>query len=138
MRGAPDDVLRFEDPAAGSLRQAFLVDGRLERVIFTTTSGTLPPRSWLAELFAAETLTAQDRAALLVGRPPGRILDASPIVCACRNVRAAAIAAAAQAGARDVDAVAEATGAGSNCGSCRPEIARMLSVAPRLEILDAA
>jgi assimilatory nitrate reductase catalytic subunit len=28
---------------------------------------------------------------------------------------------------RDLDAVAGATGAGASCGSCRPEIARLLS-----------
>lgn len=138
LAGAPGDALRYEDPAAGSLREAFLAGDQLDRVLFTTVSGVLPPRAWLAELFAAQALSAQDRAALLIGRAPGRPTDTSPIVCACRNVRAAVIGKAVAAGAADVDAVAEATGAGTNCGSCRPEIARLLAAAPRPEIADAA
>lgn len=138
LQGASADVLRYEDPGAGSLREAFLSGDRLDRILFTTANGVLPPRAWLAELFAAEALTAQDRAALLIGRAPGRPTDTSPIVCACRNVRAAAIGRAIGAGAVDLDSVADATGAGANCGSCRPEIARLLAAAPRPEIADAA
>jgi assimilatory nitrate reductase catalytic subunit len=122
----------------GSQREAFLGGDRLDRVLFTTTSGALPPRDWLAELFAAEVLTTADRAALLIGRAPGRPADTSPLVCACRNVRAAAIGRAIAAGAEDVDTVSDATGAGSACGSCRPEIARLLAAAATPEIADAA
>ncbi|MDO9430496.1 MAG: molybdopterin-dependent oxidoreductase [Phenylobacterium sp.] len=138
LHGAAGGALRYEDPAAGSLREAFMDGERLDRVLFTTTSGALPPRAWLTELFMAESLTAQDRAALLIGRAPGRAAETSPVVCACRNVRAAVIARAIEAGAHDVDAVGDATGAGSSCGSCRPEIVRILSATPRTEILDAA
>ncbi|WP_374660606.1 molybdopterin-dependent oxidoreductase [Phenylobacterium sp.] len=136
LRNAPGDALRYEDPSAGSLREAFMEGERLDRVLFATTSGALPPRDWLAELFTAPALSGQDRAALLIGRAPGRPVDASPLVCACRNVRAAVIDKAIAAGAREIDAIAEATGAGTNCGSCRPEIARLLAARP--EIADAA
>ncbi len=138
VRGAPADVLRYEDPASGAVREAFLQDGKLERVLFTTVAGALPPRDWLAELFAAETLSPLDRAALLVGRAPGRPAEASPLVCACRGVRATRIQAAVDAGAGSVDAVAEATGAGSSCGSCRPEIARLIGDRAKPEVRHAA
>ena len=136
LQGVAGEGLRFEDPTVGSRREAFLDGERLDRVLFMTTTGALPPRTWLAELFATETLSAQDRAALLIGRPPGKPTDVSPVVCACRNVRSSAIGAAIRSGAKDVDAVAEITGAGTNCGSCRPEIARQLAAAT--EIRDAA
>ena len=126
VRGAGEDVLRYLDPATGAMREAFLSGGRLERVIFFAVSGRLPSRDWLAELFAAGDLGAQDRAVLLTGHAPGRAANTSPVVCACRNVRAEAIAAAIAGGAISVDAVAEVTTAGSACGSCRPEIVRML------------
>ncbi len=137
-RGAPADVLRFEDPAAGALREAFLTEtGGLERVLFTAGAGELPPRDWLVELFAAETLTPLDRTALLIGRAPGRIVEAGPIVCACRGVRAQRIETAVAAGADTVDAVADSTGAGASCGSCRPEIARLIA-ASKTEARHAA
>jgi assimilatory nitrate reductase catalytic subunit len=129
IRGAPADVLRFEDPATGGAREAFLDGDRLDRVLFFTAGGGLPPRDWLAELFAAERLSAGDRAALLMGRAPGRPVETGPVVCACRNVRADRIAAAIGGGAATVEAVGEATTAGTVCGSCRPEIARFLALA---------
>jgi len=137
-RGAPADVLRFEDASAGSVRDAYLEGDALDRVLFTNAGGTLPPRDWLVELFAAEALSAQDRAALLIGRAPGRAIEAGALVCACLGVRAERIAAAARGGARTLEAVGEATGAGTNCGSCRPEIARLLRDAATLEVRDAA
>jgi assimilatory nitrate reductase catalytic subunit len=129
VRGAGEDVLRFEDPAAGGLREAFFEDGRLDRVLFTAGAGALPPRDWLVELFAAEALGAVERTALLVGRAPGRAVETGPLVCACRGVRAQRIETAIGQGAVSVDAVVEATGAGSACGSCRPEIARLIAAA---------
>ena len=125
-RGAPADGLRYEDPAAGGLREAWLEGGRLERVLFTAGAGPLPPRDWLVELFAAEALRAADRAGLLLGRTAGRPAETGPVICACRGVRGDRIAAVVAAGAADLEAVAEATGAGSVCGSCRPEIAGLL------------
>lgn len=138
LKGAGGEALRYDDPAVGAMREAFLAGERLDRMLFTTRGGSLPPRSWLAELFGADALSAQDRAALLIGRAPGKASDSSPIICACRNVRSAAIGKAIAAGAHDVDAVAEATGAGTNCGSCRPEIARLLAATPRTEVANAA
>jgi assimilatory nitrate reductase catalytic subunit len=123
---APREVIRFEDPAVGSLREAHLSQGRLERVFFTTTTGPLPPRDWLSALFAAEALTAGERASLLIGRPPGRSRRLAPLICTCRNIRLDAISSAIGSGAMTVDAVMEATSAGSVCGSCRPEIGRLL------------
>jgi assimilatory nitrate reductase catalytic subunit len=138
MRDAGADVLRFEDPRTGGLREAVLADGRLERVLFTTCTGALPPRDWLAELFGLEALSAQDRALLLVGRAPGRPIETSPLVCACRGVRQARIQAAVTDGCATVDAVGEATSAGTACGSCRPEIARLIAQTTKPEVRHAA
>jgi assimilatory nitrate reductase catalytic subunit len=56
-------------------------------------------------------------------------VETGPIVCACRGVRSARIEQAIAAGAKDIEAVSESTGAGAACGSCRPEIVRLLSAA---------
>jgi assimilatory nitrate reductase catalytic subunit len=137
-RDAGADVLRFEDANSGALREAYFTGERLDRVLFTTCGGGLPPREWLAEMFAAETLATQDRALLLVGRAPGQQVDTGPLVCACRGVRQIKIEAAIAGGCGSVDAVSEATGAGAVCGSCRPEIARLLSNAAKPEVRHAA
>ena len=126
---AEGEVLRLEDAAAGALREAWVVNGRVERVLFMTTAGRLPARDWLAGLFAEPSLSDEARAVLLFGRAPGAAADPGPTVCACLNVGARRIAAAAAEGALTVEAVGQATGAGTSCGSCRPEIARILAAA---------
>ncbi|MBA4792957.1 MAG: molybdopterin-dependent oxidoreductase [Phenylobacterium sp.] len=136
-RGAAGETLVLEDVRGGRLREAFISDGRIDRVLFTTTAeGRLPPRDWLADLFTQDKLGDADRAALLVGFAPGAPATTGPVVCACLKVHAGRIHQAIAAGADSVDAVAEATGAGTNCGSCRPEIARLLPA--KLETRHAA
>ena len=137
-KGARGEPMRFEDASAGSLREAYLAGEALDRVLFTAASGALPPRDWLAELFAKDALSALDRTALLIGRAPGRVVESAPLVCACRGVRADRIGAAIEAGAGSVDAVSEATGAGSSCGSCRPEIVRIIAQTQSKKVRHAA
>jgi assimilatory nitrate reductase catalytic subunit len=72
-------------------------------------------------------LTDAMRKAVLAGRAPAGSIDLGPMVCACFAVRRATIAEAARAGAQDVETVGERTSAGTNCGSCRPEIKRVIS-----------
>jgi len=129
-KGAAGELIRFEDAAGGAMREAYVAEGRLQSVLFTTTAGRLPPREWLAELFAEAALSPEARSALLSGRAPGAARDAGPVVCACLKVGVHVIAEAVAAGSADVDAVGRATGAGTSCGSCRPEIARMLAARP--------
>ena len=135
-KGAPGDPLRLRD--GDTVREAWLTDESLDRVLYLTTDGVLPPRDWLTDLLARPVLSVQDRGLLLIGRGLDAAADTSPVVCACRGVRAAKIAAAAAAGAADVDAIGEVTTAGAVCGSCRPEIARLLAAANRPEIANAA
>jgi assimilatory nitrate reductase catalytic subunit len=130
-RGLPEieeaEVLRYEDPASGARREAWIRGRRLEQVLFTTAAGALPPRAWLADLFEAPELAPEARITLLAGRPLAPVADPGPTICACLRVSARAIDEAVRAGADGVDAVGQATGAGTNCGSCRPEIARRLA-----------
>ena len=121
------EALSLEDPATGAQRRALLRSGRLEQVLFLSVTGRLPPREWLTSLFAQDQLSAADRMTLLAGRPSVPMPDMGPMVCACLKVGARKIEAAVAADACTVEAVGAATGAGTNCGSCRPEIARIIA-----------
>jgi len=124
--GVAGEMLSLDDPAIGAFRRAWIEHGRLQQVLFIT-QGTLPPRDWLAGLFEVAELAPTDRIALLAGRPLGPVEDPGSIVCACLKVGTRAVGKAIAGGAGSVEAVGAATGAGTNCGSCRVEIARMLS-----------
>jgi assimilatory nitrate reductase catalytic subunit len=124
--GATGEMLSFDDRATGVYRRAWIIGGRLDRTLFIG-AGRLPPREWLVGLFAQDQISELDRVALLTGRPLAPIADVGPMVCACLKVGARAIEAACVAGAATVEAVGAATGAGTNCGSCKIEIARMIA-----------
>jgi assimilatory nitrate reductase catalytic subunit len=120
---AADAWAVYEDPAAGVYRAAtFEGEGLLAVLAVAPRVDLLPPRGWLATLLASGTIAAEDRAALLAGRRPDRP-PPSPVICVCHGVRADTIRAC---GGRDVESVGRLTGAGTGCGSCRPEIAALL------------
>jgi assimilatory nitrate reductase catalytic subunit len=125
-RAPAEEALDYEDAVVGSSRRAWLSGGRLDRALFMTCGPRLPGADWLASLFAMDVLDAKARQWLLAGRPPGVSVDDSPLVCACMGVTEGRILKAAAEGACDVDAVGRATEAGTNCGACRPEIARLV------------
>ena len=129
--------LSMED-AGGALRRALFDNGRLDRVLcIAVGQGRLPPRDWLVERFADAQIDPALRAALLVGRAPGAV-DKGPLVCACRNVGQRAIERSIGEGVVELDALCAATGAGITCGSCRPELKRILASHSAKETQHAA
>jgi len=111
------------DAARGTRRVAIVENGRLSATLFLTRTGELPGRDWLiAQLDATELAPT-----LLAGRAPGAQPDRGEVVCACFDVGLKTIIAAIreqQLG--DVAAIGGALGAGTNCGSCRPALSRIL------------
>jgi assimilatory nitrate reductase catalytic subunit len=99
-----------------------LRDGKLAAVLFVTRTGELPSRDWLIG-----QLHQPQGPAVLAGRAPGRQPDQGAVVCVCFEVGAKTIVGAiAEQRLTSVAAVGQALGAGTNCGSCRPAIARLL------------
>ncbi len=112
------------DRARGTRRVAVLRDGRLVAALFLTERGELPTRDWLIAQLSAE----QAAPIVLAGRAPGVQVDRGPIVCACFDIGLNTIVAAVRDRQLvDVAAIGAAIGAGTNCGSCRPALARLLA-----------
>lgn len=87
----------------------------------------LPERNWLTSLFAKAALEKQERMALLTGMPPLGVPDVGPIVCACFNVGEKTIQTAIrEKGLKTHQEVGRCLKAGTNCGSCVPEIKALL------------
>ena len=120
--------IEYRDAAMGRYRAACLLDGRLEAVFFIAPDQRLPEREWLSSLFAQPTIKAADMAGLLSARPPkGAVSDTGRTVCACFSVGEKTIRNAVLAQRlSSVEAVGLALKAGTNCGSCVPEIRRIL------------
>ncbi|HMO67344.1 MAG TPA: molybdopterin-dependent oxidoreductase [Novosphingobium sp.] len=126
----PGDRIEAADLARG-MRRIAVRDrhGALLAALCLTRSGQLPPRDWLAGQLGGHEASAPE---LLAARPAAPQADRGAIVCVCHGIGANEIAAAASAGAGTLDAIGAATRAGTNCGSCRPAIARLLEATTAL------
>jgi len=122
------DWLEYFDRSAGVYRAVHVVDDRIAQCIFLSPRLDLPPRAWLASLFAQDALSDADRAGLLAGRALAQGFDAGPTVCSCFGVGRNTICAAIRE--QKLGSVAEVTAcvkAGGNCGSCVPELKKLLA-----------
>jgi assimilatory nitrate reductase catalytic subunit len=123
--------IMLSDSSGGLHRAALLCHGRLEACLFVGPDHALPPRDWLVSLFALDALAPEVRRTLLAGRPADRAA-VDPWICVCHSVTAGTIRRAIEGGCDNVAAVGAATRAGTNCGSCKPEIAALLRLASRV------
>lgn len=115
--------IEAQDAARGTRRVALVADGRLTAALFVTESGELPPRDWLISQLSAPQVAPT----LLAGRAPGVQADRGPVICVCFDIGVKTIVAAIRdQNLGDVAAIGAAIGAGTNCGSCRPALARIL------------
>jgi assimilatory nitrate reductase catalytic subunit len=127
---ADDQWVELSDSAGLDYRAARIRAGRLDSVFMVSAQGSLPPRDWLLGLFAHAVLERDDRMHLLRGGPPGARRDAGPVTCACFGVtRDALLEAITQQGLDTPEAIGRALSAGTNCGSCVPEIRALIEAA---------
>ena len=123
LGGEDRDWLSFSDPSSGRHRFAALKDGQLEAAVFVSPRADLPSLDWVQAQFTLDILDDQGRAGLLAGRAPGEVFDPGPMVCSCFSVGVNDLRRAITEGqALSVEAIGELLQAGTNCGSCRPEI----------------
>ncbi|GGY99338.1 molybdopterin-dependent oxidoreductase [Pseudoduganella plicata] len=131
------DWLEYSDRSAGVYRAVHLVDDRIAQCVFVSPRPDLPERTWLAGLFANETVSDADRAGVLAGRPLRQGADAGATVCSCFGVGKNTICNAIREG--DLATSAQVTAcvkAGGNCGSCVPEIRQLIALV-RAEAAEA-
>jgi assimilatory nitrate reductase catalytic subunit len=123
-----DEWLDFADPGAGRYRCALLRQGRLMSCLFVSPNHELPPRNWLTGLFAESALPARSRVSLLAGRPASVDDDQGRIVCACFGIGLNTLTRAIrQHGYTTPEQIGAALRAGTNCGSCVPELKTLLA-----------
>ncbi len=119
--------MEFFDASSKQYRAARMVDGRLDSVIFIGPGHDLPSRDWIAGLFQKQTLDQQDRKWVLAGYPGPGQKDEGRIVCSCFGVGINTLTDAIKAqNLQTPEAIGEALSAGTNCGSCIPELRALI------------
>ncbi len=126
--GADGDWIEMKDCGVSRYRAALLRDGRIEMVCFFDRDfAALPPRHWLEGLFEKDGLNDAERSALLLGRPSRDVPDTGRIVCACFGVGENDLKQAIAQGVNSVEELGIRLQAGGNCGSCIPELKKLLA-----------
>ena len=115
----------YVDAALGRCRLAAYAGDELIGCLFLSPAVEPVAYDAATMFFAAERLSPPARRALLSGR--SETAPAGSIVCACFGVGTTAIVSAIRAGCDSASAIGTALRAGTNCGSCVPELRRMLT-----------
>jgi assimilatory nitrate reductase catalytic subunit len=117
-----EDVALVTDTTRELARMAFHRDGKLLAALYVA-----PEPVSLAREHVTAQLGKSGPAQALAGCAPAGVVDAGPIVCACMNVGLHSICSAIERGqATTVEALGTMLGAGTSCGSCRPELAALI------------
>ena len=118
------------DIARGSARIVLRDGDQIIAALYVARTPIAVMRDYLA------TLPGTHAADALTGRVPASIPNPGPTLCFCFGVGINTIVAAIETdGLMTVEQIGEALGAGTNCGSCRPEIADLLA---RVRVKEAA
>ena len=123
--GEDADLIAYHDAAAAQHPFIAFEDGAFAGALFAAAEPVAVARSWIVERLG-ETVPPAERLRLLTGRPGAEARDCGPIVCACFDVGRNEIVEAAAQGCSTVAAVGARLRAGTNCGSCRGEIAKLI------------
>ncbi len=123
-----DSWIEYFDRSNHTYRAAQFKGSKLSNIIFIGPNEKLPPRDWLISLFQKEEISKSERISLLSGKPPVDQEDTGKIVCACFNVGENTIVKAIdEKSLTTAKQIGECLQAGTNCGSCLPELRGILS-----------
>ena len=114
------EAVQLADPSRGRYAKVVLRD---DRVVGAVVLGFPEAAARLTQLYDGDLPAPSDRLALLVGTAPHETdspaqLPDRAVVCRCNTVTKGQLTAAWSAGARSVEALADATRATTGCGGC--------------------
>ena len=121
------DLAEYNDFGGGIYRGASFEGGRIEACLFIGPAGDAGDWNVVKSLFAADSLGDDQRRMLLSGKSADGLASAGPIVCACFGVGRTTICDAIAAGSHTSAEIGARLKAGTNCGSCIPELKRLIA-----------
>lgn len=124
---AGEELAEYSDFGGGVYRAASFAGDAIETCLFLGPARDAGDWGVVKELFAAGPLTEDQRRMLLSGKPAQGLASAGPVICACFGVGRNTICDAIAAGARSAAELGMRLKAGTNCGSCIPELKRLIA-----------
>jgi assimilatory nitrate reductase catalytic subunit len=126
---AGGDLAEYNDFGGGVYRAASFAADRIETCLFVGPAHDAGDWDVVKNLFAADALSEDQRRMLLSGKSVDGLASAGPVVCACFGVGRTTICNAIAAGAGSAAEIGAQLKAGTNCGSCIPEMKRLVAQA---------
>jgi len=124
---AGEDLAEYRDFGGGVYRAVSFAGSRIETCLFVGPAHDAGDWDVVKNLFAADTLGDDERRMLLSGKAADGLASCGPIVCACFGVGRTTICDTIAAGARSAAEIGARLKAGTNCGSCIPELKRLIA-----------
>jgi assimilatory nitrate reductase catalytic subunit len=124
---AGPDLAEYKDFGGGVFRAASFAQGRIETCLFVGPARDAGDWNVVKSLFALDALSDEQRRMLLSGQSTDGLASAGHIVCACFGVGRTTICNAIAAGAATAAEIGAKLKAGTNCGSCIPEMKRLIA-----------
>jgi assimilatory nitrate reductase catalytic subunit len=121
------DLAEYSDFGGGVYRAAAFAGGAIEACLFVGPAHDAGDWDVAKNLFATGVLSEDQRRMLLSGQSSDGLASAGPIVCACFGVGRATICDTIAAGAGTAAEIGARLKAGTNCGSCIPELKRLIA-----------
>ncbi|MBS0246884.1 MAG: molybdopterin-dependent oxidoreductase [Proteobacteria bacterium] len=121
------ELAEYVDAPGAGYRVAAFMEGRLTGCLFIGPAAHAPHWDAVKALFETERLGEGQRRGVLSGKSTSGLAEPGPVVCACFGVGLNVIRTAIADGtATSVDAIGKALRAGTNCGSCLPELKKIV------------
>jgi len=126
-QGEAGHFAEYEDTARGVYRVAQFSGDKIDACLFMGPAADAPGWDAVKALFAADSVTDEQRRMLLSGKSADGLASDGPVVCACFGVGRTTICGAIAEGARTAPEIGAKLKAGTNCGSCIPELKRLIA-----------
>ena len=121
------DLLAYHDAGTGQYRFAAFDGDRMTGALFLARDPVSVSRSWACEQLGLTVSEPRDRLRMLAGRAARGGEDRGAIICSCFEVGAKQITNAVLGGrCGTVEQIGKELRAGTNCGSCRTEIRKII------------
>ncbi|WP_024577989.1 MULTISPECIES: nitrate reductase [unclassified Afipia] len=137
-QGETGHVAEYEDAAHGVYRAAQFSGDMLEACLFIGPASDALNWDAVKVAFAAEAVSDDQRRLLLSGKSADGVASDGPVVCACFGVGRNAICGAIAEGSRTAADIGAKLKAGTNCGSCIPELKRLIAQTDVVQPMEAS
>lgn len=127
-RDADDEVVLTIESKKRVYRKLIIRGGRLAGAVLVGDAVSAPGLVRRFERGDPLPLNRLD----LFATPERQVRDDNEVVCNCHQVRESTLREAVKSGCKTVKALAERTGAGTGCGSCKSRVAEVLSAQPKV------